>query len=256
MVLRGDIMAENIYKKIMDLRCEFASMDIIKTGKNNFQNFQYLELHDFVPQAIKLCHKYELYTHVDIGLTFEDEIRYAVMTVVNIENPDEHLQYRLNIPVLPQENNTTKTIQSIGKLETYCRRYLYMLLLDLAVPDTVDSENNNKRTTKKPTFRELQQRKKAQKKEEAPKDYEEQVVEPIHRPRNDANNDMQIEDPEPLRTMCNQIIQQLKKEGKEISKSNMRVKAFEAKKKERITEDTFNKLRDYINNHCPKEGAK
>lgn len=236
----------------MTLRCEFASMDIIKTGKNNFQNFQYLELHDFVPTAVQLCQEYGLYTHVNIGQVTND-VRYAVMSVVNIENPDEVVQYKLNIPVLPQENNTTKTIQSIGKLETYCRRYLYMLLLDLAVPDTVDSENN-KRTTKKPTLPQRKARKQKEK-EESSKDYDEQVVEPRYKPRNDANPDMQIEDPEPLRTMCNQIIQQLEKEGKEISKSNMRVKAFEAKKKERITEDIFNKLRDYINNHCP-EGAK
>lgn len=249
-------MTENIYSKIMALRKEFSEQKITKSGHNKYQDFRYLQLEDFVPLAIDLCNKYALYSHINVGTHLQNDDYYATMVITNIENTKEKVMYQLRIPDLAKGNNVRQTIQDTGALETYARRYLYMLFLDLTASDEIDEgKNNNKPRPKNKTKTNKQQRKKAQKKEEATKDYDEQVVEPRYKPRTDANHDMQIEDPEPLRTMCNQIIQQLEKEGKEISKSNMRVKAFEAKKKERITEDIFNKLRDYINNHCP-EGAK
>ena len=244
----------------MKIRKEFSETEIKKSGHNTFQHFRYLELSDFVPLAIKLCQQHGLYTHMDIGVQLNghpEDAYYAVMTILNTEDPEETLQYKLRIPELNQlEYNgalkemapisATKQIQDTGKMETYIRRYLYMLFLDLAVPDSIDA---GKPPRKQPTKKPVQ---KQQQKQEAQTKVVAEPVEPRHRPR-DANDDLQIKDPAPMKTLCNQCIAQLQKEGKEITKPNMRVKATIAKRDGRLDAETHSQLLKYIDEYCPEE---
>lgn len=141
-------MTENIYSKIMKVRKEFKNSQIKKSGKNEFQNFSYLELSDFIPTAIDLCESVGLYTHTNIGTITNKE--YATMTVVNVDNTEEKVVYSLELPCISKEGAFNNKIQDIGKMETYIRRYLYMLFLDIAVADSVDSEDNRpKRSSRK-----------------------------------------------------------------------------------------------------------
>ena len=141
-------MTDNLYSKIMKVRKEFKNVEIKKSGKNEFQNFSYLELSDFVPTAIDLCESIGLYTHINIGSITNKE--YATMTVINTENTEEKVVYSLELPCISKEGAFNNKIQDIGKMETYIRRYLYMLFLDIAVADTVDSEDNRpKRASRK-----------------------------------------------------------------------------------------------------------
>lgn len=141
-------MTENIYSKIMKVRKEFKNSQIKKSGKNEFQNFSYLELSDFIPIAIDLCESVGLYTHTNIGTITNKE--YATMTVVNVDNAEEKVVYSLELPCISKEGAFNNKIQDIGKMETYIRRYLYMLFLDIAVADSVDSEDNRpKRSSRK-----------------------------------------------------------------------------------------------------------
>lgn len=140
-------MTENIYSKIMKIRKQFADEKLKKSGKNEFQNFSYLELSDFVPIAIKLCEEMGVYTHINVGSITNP--KYATLTAVNTENGEEKVVYSLQIPVLSEEGAFNNKIQDIGKMETYIRRYLYMLFLDIAVADTVDSEDNRPKRSNK-----------------------------------------------------------------------------------------------------------
>lgn len=141
-------MTENIYSKIMKVRKEFKNSQIKKSGKNEFQNFSYLELSDFIPTAIDLCESVGLYIHTNIGTITNKE--YATMTVVNVDNAEEKVVYSLELPCISKEGAFNNKIQDIGKMETYIRRYLYMLFLDIAVADSVDSEDNRpKRSSRK-----------------------------------------------------------------------------------------------------------
>ena len=141
-------MKDNLYSKIMKVRKEFKNVEIKKSGKNEFQNFSYLELSDFVPTAIDLCENIGLYTHINIGSITNKE--YATMTVINTENTEEKVVYSLELPCISKEGAFNNKIQDIGKMETYIRRYLYMLFLDIAVADAVDSEDNRpKRASRK-----------------------------------------------------------------------------------------------------------
>lgn len=141
-------MADNLYKKIMNIRKDFSDETIKKTGKNEFQNFSYLELSDFIPTAVRLCEQYGVYTHVNIGSITNQ--KYATMTVVNVDDTEEKVVYSLQMPCLSNEGAFNNKIQDIGKTETYIRRYLYMLFLDIAIADEVDAvDNRPKRASRK-----------------------------------------------------------------------------------------------------------
>lgn len=122
----------NIFQKIMIARLKFLESKPTKSGYNKFQNFKYFELVDIVPVATKICFELGLYTHINIE---KDE---AVMIVMNADNPMERVEYILTAPqVQPDKFNTM--LQDVGRCETYIRRYLYMLFLDITENDTVDA---------------------------------------------------------------------------------------------------------------------
>ena len=140
---------DNIYSKIMQARLQFLESNPQKSGKNEFQKFEYYELKDIVPTATRICNELGLYTEIDLG---GNTIGYATMTVVNIDNPEEKTYYRI---VMPQTNNENmnKALQETGASETYLRRYLYQLFLDIAENDEVDNKDNRKNTdVKKPSI--------------------------------------------------------------------------------------------------------
>lgn len=139
----------NIYMKINALRADVNDSEISKSGKNTFQNYRYMELSDFLPTIIKLNKKYGLYTHIDII----DNI--GSLTVRNTDNPEEVVVFELQIPTvnefvvgddgvnIPVAFNNK--VQSTGALETYCRRYLYLMYAEIAVPDEIDAVDNKRK---------------------------------------------------------------------------------------------------------------
>ena len=131
----------NIFEKIMTARLEFLNSNPTKSGYNKFQNFKYFELVDIVPVATKICKDLGLYTHININ---EGK---AVMTVVNMENVHEQLDFKIDAPMV-RENDFNKMLQDVGRSETYLRRYLYLLFLDITENDQVDGADQNQ--TSKP----------------------------------------------------------------------------------------------------------
>lgn len=141
---------KNIYNKIIKIRKEFKDSDIKKSGENTFQKFKYHELSDIVPVAIDLCDKYNLYTHVNIGTPLQPD--FASLLVIDAED-GKKVVYYLKIPSISSDGGFNGKIQDTGKLETYIRRYLYMLFLDIAIPDEVDSADNRPKKSKRSSRR-------------------------------------------------------------------------------------------------------
>ena len=163
----------NIYQKIMKARRLFQEEEIKKSGENKFQNFQYLELQDIVPPAIKICEELGLYSEVQPNGS--DAIGFATMTIINVHNPAERVMYKIRSPSVNTESGINTKLQDTGKIETYLRRYLYMLFLDIAVPDEVDKSDNSIKkkkieTKEKPVPKKVKTKpKKVEKVEDKPK---------------------------------------------------------------------------------------
>ena len=121
----------NIYQRLMDARARFLSLPVKKSGINRFAKFEYFELSDIVPVKTAIFNEVGL---CDV-ISFSDES--AVLTLINTDKPDEMLAF--TSPIKAQAVNGMNEMQAIGASETYARRYLYQLVLDIVEADTFDA---------------------------------------------------------------------------------------------------------------------
>ena len=121
----------NIYQRLMDARARFLALPVKKSGINRFAKFEYFELSDIVPVKTAIFNEVGL---CDV-ISFSDES--AVLTLINTDKPDEMLAF--TSPIKAQAVNGMNEMQAIGASETYARRYLYQLVLDIVEADTFDA---------------------------------------------------------------------------------------------------------------------
>ena len=130
--------AQNVYQKLLKARAMFLKADPKKSGKNMHLAFKYFELDDIVPIATTIFEEVGLISIV----SFEDE--QAIMTILNIDNPEESVSFSAPFkPLEPITSNmgkqATNEMQALGSSITYMRRYLYMIALDICEPDGIDA---------------------------------------------------------------------------------------------------------------------
>lgn len=125
-------MAEqkNLYEKIQQIKSDLLRANLKKSGFNNFSNYSYYELSDILPAIVELCNQHKVYTYV----SFSEEL--ASLTAVNMENTAETLC--ITSPMRSLELKGCNQIQSLGGVETYSRRYLYMAMFDIVENDMFD----------------------------------------------------------------------------------------------------------------------
>lgn len=121
----------NIYEKVQLIKTEILKAGLKKTGLNEFSNFSYFELADFLPKIIELCEKNKVCTFV----SFDNE--KSTLVAVNSEKSDERIE--ITSPMRNLELKGCNDIQALGGVETYNRRYLYMSLFDITENDMFDS---------------------------------------------------------------------------------------------------------------------
>ena len=159
------IMNNNLYAKLNVVRVEL-SKSFEKSGKNNYSKYDYFQLKDFMPQAIKLCNEQGLFTKFWIdkekielpskkvtqyGLNTEGErteeivteennfqyVEYAYVLVIDIETGAEELFKKETREVTLQ---ASQPIQNLGGKSTYMKRYMYMDVFEINENDSVEEE--------------------------------------------------------------------------------------------------------------------
>lgn len=133
-----NIKGLNIYEKIMLARVELQNKNIKKTGYNQFSNFYYFELSDFLSYANEIFKNLNLYASFNIKINEQDK-EIAELKILNTENLSEEEIY--TVPTAEVEMK--QKIQGLGGKITYCKRYLYMNALEIAEPDSVNAQNNS-----------------------------------------------------------------------------------------------------------------
>lgn len=148
-----DTSSWNIYKKISRVRLDFLAADVKKSGINHFAEFKYFELADIVPVAAVLCDNYGLLT------LFDFDTDYAYMHVVSTDTPPrledgplafpEKVTFRSPRATLDHSKiKGMNALQGLGSEETYQRRYLYMMFLDIVEQDAVDATSGKEEEKK------------------------------------------------------------------------------------------------------------
>ena len=130
----------NIYEKIASVKREFHNTEIKKTGYNEYSNYYYLKLDDFLEPLLKLIDKEDLLSFV----SFTHDL--ATLTVVDTEDNCKH---EITSPMSTAKLTACHEVQNLGAVQTYLRRYLYMALFDIAEDDAVDSSNGVAKEEKK-----------------------------------------------------------------------------------------------------------
>lgn len=131
-----EILSSNVYAKLIEARKRFLEAGIKKTGKNLYAEFKYFTLDDIIPTKQAIFR--------DLGLA--DVISFgteaATLTIFNVNNPDETIDFMSQLA--PDESLIKNPIQKVGAVQTYVRRYLYLLALDIIESDGIEA------TTDKP----------------------------------------------------------------------------------------------------------
>ena len=128
---KQEMEKKNIYQKLMEVRTNFHKLELKKSGHNKFANFKYFELGDFLVPATKLLNEEGLCPIV----TFNNEV--AKMVLVNTDNPSETITF--TSPMRDLELKGANSMQSLGGVETYQTRYLYIQLLNIVESDFFDA---------------------------------------------------------------------------------------------------------------------
>lgn len=126
----------NVYQRLAQARARFLEAPVKKSGINRFAEFKYFELEDIVPPATAIFN--------DLGLIFlvSFEEGSAVGRLVNVDTPEEVITFKSPFIDLTTGDGKApagmNTVQALGGSETYQRRYLYMVALDIVEADAFD----------------------------------------------------------------------------------------------------------------------
>ena len=121
-----------IFQKLNKVRLEFMKKPIEKSGKNKFAGFNYYELKDIIPTAIKLLDKYNLCFVISFN---EDD---ATAILIDSET-EKTIEFRTYVEKLDVRAKGMNSAQARGAVETYARRRLWSSLLELTDGEVVDT---------------------------------------------------------------------------------------------------------------------
>ena len=121
----------NLHSKLVLARKMFLEMGVKKSGKNTYAEFKYFTLEDIIPAKQYI---FEVLGLVD-AIEFGPEL--ATLSLYNVDKPEEILTF--TSPLAPDESLIKNPIQKLGAVETYVRRYLYMLMLDIVEADAIEA---------------------------------------------------------------------------------------------------------------------
>ena len=121
----------NVYGKLLEARERFLASGVKKNGKNMYAEFKYFTLDDIIPVKQKIFKELGL---ADI-ITFEAE--EAILFLHDVDNPTDFIIFKSQLD--EDESLIKNPIQKVGAIQTYIRRYLYMLALDIIESDGIEA---------------------------------------------------------------------------------------------------------------------
>lgn len=120
----------SVYKKLMQARIRLHSMEIKKSGRNDFAKYNYMELADFLIPAQQIFHELELCGVVSFSADT------ASLTITDIETDKAIV---ITSPMGSAALKGCHEVQNIGAVETYQRRYLWVTALEIVEHDAIDA---------------------------------------------------------------------------------------------------------------------
>ncbi len=132
----------NVFKRLQTAKVAVQSVKIKESGCNSFAKYTYLELGDFMPPINTACEANGLCGVIDFG----SEI--ATLSIVNTDTPDDRIVF--SCPVSTADLKGCHPIQNLGAIQSYTRRYLWMMAFDITEHDALDATTGRDPIINKP----------------------------------------------------------------------------------------------------------
>jgi len=120
----------SVHKKLMQARIQLQGTKLSKSGKNKFAGYSYFELGDFLPTIQDIFHQIGLCGYISFGKDL------ATLTITDTDGGGEIV---ITSPMAEANLKGAHPIQSLGAVETYNRRYLWMSALEVVENDILDA---------------------------------------------------------------------------------------------------------------------
>jgi ERF superfamily len=118
-------------RKITIARSKLHSEPLHKSGKNKHVGYEYFELKDFMPRVVSIFE--------EIGLcgvvSFPDN-----QAMLRITDTESGAYLYITSPMSEAQLKGNHPIQNLGAVETYQRRYLWSIAMELTENDRLDSQ--------------------------------------------------------------------------------------------------------------------
>lgn len=122
--MEKEIKPMNLYEKLQKSRVELQKTSMKKSGKNTFSKYDYFELGDFLPQANEIASKNRMTPVFHYG---SEE---ATLTIYDMDDIEKTILF--STPVASSELKGCSPMQSVGAMQTYARRYLYVMAFEIS----------------------------------------------------------------------------------------------------------------------------
>lgn len=173
--LKLEIPLDGVYSKLQLARVMLQETSLKKTGKNDYANFTYFQLKDFLPEVNKIFAKLGLFSRFmlcpEVVATETMEVKnensvnvaskpiikeMAILEIIDIVKGDNVI-YKMEVAPLTIGNNTKQNFyQAAGGRSTYYKRYLYRDALEIEEDDVYDGTlgmtNTNKQIAQQPKY--------------------------------------------------------------------------------------------------------
>lgn len=124
-----------VHKKLMDARIALHAMPLKKSGHNDFAKYSYFELVDFLPETLKLFHASNMCGVVSF------EVDKASLTITDL---DDGTTIVITSPMAEAALKGAHSIQNLGAVQTYMRRYLWVIAMEIVENDFLDMNKEEK----------------------------------------------------------------------------------------------------------------
>ena len=122
----------NVFKRLQTAKVAVQGVKIKESGNNTFAKYTYLELGDFMPHVNTACEVNGICGVINFG-------EVATLTIVNTDVPDDRIIF--SSPMSTAELKGCHAVQNLGAVQTYLRRYLWMMAFDITEHDALDTTN-------------------------------------------------------------------------------------------------------------------
>ena len=132
---------KNVYQKIQECRVELQQMNLKKSGRNTFSNYDYFELADFLPVVNNM------FLQKGLISLFNIDAEEASLTIIDIATSQ---QVKFTSPIAEATIKGANPVQCLGGTHTYLKRYLYFNALEIVENDMFDSTQGKKQENTQP----------------------------------------------------------------------------------------------------------